>query len=93
MANGIKEGIYTRKNTSTAWSPAGTNGAASGTYNELILAFVMRFNGNGQVADFDTFNLGFGKHFYGWGTQVFGGSIQVIMSIISISIPVLLLIS
>ena len=67
VANGIKEGIYARKNTSTAWSPAGNNGAASGTYNELVLAFVWRFNGNGQVSDFDTFNLGFGKHFYGWG--------------------------
>ena len=69
VANSYHEGMYARKNTSTAWSPAGTNGAPSGTYDDLIIAFVLKLNGNGFTSNFDTFNLGFGKHFFGANNQ------------------------
>ena len=69
VANSYHEGMYARKNTSTAWSPAGTNGAPSGTYDDLIIAFVLKLNGNGWASNFDTFNLGFGKHFFGANNQ------------------------
>ena len=46
--SGPWEGFYARKNTSTAWSPATANGAASGTYDDGVLFMLMRVNGNGQ---------------------------------------------
>ena len=64
-SSGPWEGIVARKNTSTSWSPASSNGAASGTYDDGALIMLMRVNGNGQNTN--GLGLGHGGHFYGWG--------------------------
>ena len=55
-----------KKNGSTNWNPAGADGAASGTYNDVVLTLLMRANGNGKDENYSAFNLGWAKHWYGW---------------------------
>ena len=65
VASTSHEKMDAKKNGSTNWNPAGADGAASGTYNDVVLTLLMRANGNGKVritvlSIWDGLNIGMG---------------------------------
>ena len=69
VASTSHENMDAKKNGSTNWNPAGADGAASGTYNDVVLTLLMRANGNGKDENYSAFNLGWAKHWYGWSNK------------------------
>ena len=69
--------MYARKDTSTPWSPATETGAASGTYDDLLLFMVMRINGNGQNSN--GLGLGWGAISMDGGTNESIGTCQMVL--------------